>query len=69
MPGDRGPDQLCPRNGLWNGQPFRVLSAVDMPVCSSGCARSEPLRVEKRVHILTGGQAEGGQGGARGALC
>ena len=32
-------------NGLWNGQPFKPLPAVDVPDLPAGCARAMSLEV------------------------
>ena len=32
-------------NGLWNGQPFKPLPAVDVPDLPAGCARAMSLQV------------------------
>ena len=32
-------------NGLWNGQPFKPLPAVDVPDLAAGCARAMSLQV------------------------
>lgn len=32
-------------NGLWNGEPFKPLPAVDVPDLPAGCARAMSLQV------------------------
>lgn len=37
-------------NGLWNWQPFRPLPALEVPQPSEGCARAQPLQLERKSH-------------------
>ncbi|GIL70621.1 hypothetical protein Vretifemale_1360, partial [Volvox reticuliferus] len=37
-------------NGLWNAQPYKPWPAVPLPRASSGCARAEPLELERISH-------------------